>query len=109
MRQTYTDDVIYYPLKTEEIAQMRLRFGLSVEACAKFVYCNAQTWKNYELGTAKIPPALWELLHYKITGRPPQTPKKIPLTVMQKAAARMADNAMRSKIEADLIAATFGT
>ena len=108
MPRALTTDVIYYPLKTEEIAQMRQEFGLSVEACAKFVHCDPKTWRTYETGKAKIPPVLWEMIFYKMTGRPPQTPKKIPLTVMQKAAARMADNVMRSKIEADLIAATFG-
>ena len=76
MRRILTSEVIYYPLKTEEIAQMRQDFGLSVEACAKYVHCDPKTWRTYETGKAKIPRIVWEMVFFKMTGRPPQTPKK---------------------------------
>ena len=76
MRRILIGDVLYYPTTPAELTAWRNNHGLSVDACAEYVYYDPKTWRLYENGKAKIPRAVWELLHYKITGRPPQTPKK---------------------------------
>lgn len=53
------------PPSPDQIKKARLDAGLSQTAAGKIVYKDIRTWQNWEAGSHKMDPGLWELFLLK--------------------------------------------
>lgn len=50
----------------EEVKEARKNAGLTQPAAAELVYVKTITWKTWESGLYRMPPAAWELFQIKV-------------------------------------------
>lgn len=56
------------PPKPEDIKAARAKAGLTQTAAAQVIHSTLRTWQDWESGTSKMHPGLWELWNSKING-----------------------------------------
>lgn len=64
--------------RPDEVIAARAALGLTQTAAAKIIHSSMRAWQEWEYGTNRMHPAMWELFRKKTRGMPLVPPKDTP-------------------------------